>query len=263
MNTDLIFPVSSERIALFIAFMHNKGYAKSTICTYVSAVGYFHRTLEMPDLSNNNLIKRCIAGLSPKKVQKKHPVSLSDLRKLSKAAKECLTSIEALQFCSVITLLFFGLFRISELLGDRRSGIKPLLRENARLHNDRINIKLLRYKHSKGSSAIVKIKSQKFKDICPVKSLKNYIDVSKPKDLLFCNKKGFPLTRNCFSNYLNKCSHHAGLNRKVTSHCFRIGAATYANNIGLSEGQIKVLGRWRSKAYQGYIRESTSLVIKY
>lgn len=40
------------------------------------------------------------------------------------------------------------------------------------------------------------------------------------------------------------------------THSFRIGAATVARNAGMSIVDIKSLGRWKSDAYQHYIRTS-------
>ena len=60
-------PIPIHNIALFISFLDLKGYAKSSITSYVSAIGYYHRTLELYDISNSNLIKRCLAGLKQKK----------------------------------------------------------------------------------------------------------------------------------------------------------------------------------------------------
>ena len=40
------------------------------------------------------------------------------------------------------------------------------------------------------------------------------------------------------------------------SHSFRIGAATVAGVAGVPEATIKVLGHWKSGAYQQYIRPS-------
>ena len=45
-----------------------------------------------------------------------------------------------------------------------------------------------------------------------------------------------------------------GLN--FNSHSFRIGAATLAGAAGVPESTIMVLGRWKSMAYQQYIRPS-------
>lgn len=37
-------------------------------------------------------------------------------------------------------------------------------------------------------------------------------------------------------------------------HSFRIGAATSAASMGISEQNIQVMGRWRSGAFKKYIR---------
>ena len=42
-------------------------------------------------------------------------------------------------------------------------------------------------------------------------------------------------------------SHYAG-------HSFRIGAGTTAAERGIPDSTIKVLGRWKSEAFQSYIR---------
>ena len=40
-------------------------------------------------------------------------------------------------------------------------------------------------------------------------------------------------------------------------HSFRIGAASFAAEQGLSDAQIRVLGCWKSNAFHKYIRVST------
>ena len=77
---------------------------------------------------------------------------------------------------------------------------------------------------------------------------------------MFKNRIGSPLSKNSFSKMLKQSSLAAGFNPPFTTHCFRIGAATYASKLGHTELQIKSMGRWKSRAFMGYIRESEALV---
>ena len=47
----------------------------------------------------------------------------------------------------------------------------------------------------------------------------------------------------------------AGLDpTKYKAHSFRIGAATTAADMGMSETHIQLMGRWKSTAFRRYIR---------
>ena len=99
------------------------------------------------------------------------------------------------------------------------------------------------------------------KDLCPVAALLGYLKVRGHKAGLLCvHKDGSPLRR----SYLVK-----GIRRmlqgyptidtsKYACHRLRIGAATTAASQGVSESIIKRLGRWKSSAYQIYIRPPQS-----
>ena len=41
---------------------------------------------------------------------------------------------------------------------------------------------------------------------------------------------------------------------RYKGHSFRIGAASYAADAGMSEPPIRALGRWKSDAFHKYIR---------
>ena len=205
-----------------------------------------------------------MTGIKPKKVKtKRKPITLTSLKKIIKASEECLSEGENKVFKTIVTLLFFGFFRISEVLGDKGNGISHINRRDVRLRGDKLTIKLKSYKHCKGKNAKVNIKRQKDATICPVKAMHEYIQEVKPKQCLFKNKFGSPLSKNSFSKLLKQCSIKAGYNNPpFTSHCFRIGAATYASKIGHTDTQIKSMGRWKSGAFMGYIREADALVTK-
>ena len=46
----------------------------------------------------------------------------------------------------------------------------------------------------------------------------------------------------------------AGISGNFSSHSFRIGAATVAGRNGIPDLLIQELGRWKSNAFQSYIR---------
>jgi site-specific recombinase XerD len=72
---------------------------------------------------------------------------------------------------------------------------------------------------------------------------------------LFCHLDGKSLTRYQFVGVLKKALNRAGISDKgVSSHSFRIGAATSLAMEGVPESRIMQLGRCKSNAYKGYIR---------
>ena len=75
---------------------------------------------------------------------------------------------------------------------------------------------------------------------------------------LFINTDGSPLRRKQFVLRVQAALTQAGVKGEhFNGHSFRIGAATSASQAGVAESTIKVLGRWQSMAYQGYIRPAT------
>ena len=72
---------------------------------------------------------------------------------------------------------------------------------------------------------------------------------------LFLFEDGSPLSRSRLVSELRKALSSIRLNCDVyAGHSFRIGAATTAASRGLEDSTMKLLGRWRSDAYQSYIR---------
>jgi hypothetical protein len=72
---------------------------------------------------------------------------------------------------------------------------------------------------------------------------------------LFMFTSSKPLSRNSCLKHLRSALEKIGYNPKnFNTHSFSIGAATSASHAGISTSVIKVLGRWRSEAYQRYTR---------
>ena len=71
---------------------------------------------------------------------------------------------------------------------------------------------------------------------------------------LFLCQNGQPLSRTLLTNWLRQIMASAGISGNFSSHSFRIGAATVAGRNGIPDHLIQELGRWKSNAFQSYIR---------
>ena len=91
---------------------------------------------------------------------------------------------------------------------------------------------------------------------CPVAAVLAYMSVrgSSPGPPFKCSN-GTPLTRDRFVIRIKEALARAGVDNSCYSeHSFRSGAATTAAEHGIPDATIMALGRWKSAAYQVYIK---------
>ena len=95
--------------------------------------------------------------------------------------------------------------------------------------------------------------------LCPVAAILAYLAVRPMKPgPLFVFQDGSPLSRRQLITHLRSALSKAGINTAgFSGHSFRIGAATTAASVGLSDSLIQHLGRWKSAAFKSYIRKSS------
>lgn len=60
--SDAQLPVYISSLSLCLAYFHEKGFAASTLCSYNSAIGYFHKLGNYPDPSNTFFILKLLQG---------------------------------------------------------------------------------------------------------------------------------------------------------------------------------------------------------
>ncbi|KAK1896224.1 Recombinase cre [Dissostichus eleginoides] len=78
-----------------------------------------------------------------------------------------------------------------------------------------------------------------------------------PQHPLFLTETGKMATRFWFQKHFHNVLHISGIfSEHYSSHSFRIGAASTAARLGISDQTIQVLGRWSSQAYHTYIRNN-------
>lgn len=92
--------------------------------------------------------------------------------------------------------------------------------------------------------------------LCPVAAVLAYMIRRGPRPgPLFEFRDGRPLTRPRFVAKVKEALALAGVdNTCYSGHSFRSGAATTAAEQGVSDTMIKTLGRWKSDAYQLYVK---------
>ena len=93
-------------------------------------------------------------------------------------------------------------------------------------------------------------------NFCPVQIILDYLSLrgSRPGPLFHLGD-GSPVSRAIFIDKLSMAIKYCGLDPSCyKGHSFRIGAASYAADAGMSDSQIRALGRWKSDAFHKYIR---------
>ena len=193
---------------------------------------------------------------------KRKPITLKILKALVQKSKLVLQRGESQCFNTLCCVLFFGFFRISELLGDQRRGIKPMRRSQVVREGSSCRLRLMRSKCS-AQPATVKISEQPDKHYCPVTLLNKYLkDRSDSHNVLFVNSRAEPLRSHHFRSQLSLVLQAIGKSPDCfTPHSFRIGAASYAAAMGLADAEIRQLGRWRSSAFLRYVRHYRSMAL--
>ena len=95
--------------------------------------------------------------------------------------------------------------------------------------------------------------------LCPVAAMIDYVVIRGPgPGLLYRFHDNKPLTRSRFVEQVKAALTKAGIDSShYSGHSFRSGAATTAASKGINDSTIKMLGRWKSEAYQLYIRKDT------
>jgi hypothetical protein len=244
------------------------GVIPASVTTYISGIGYAHKARGLEDKTNNFLITKILEGLRRKRVKLsdvRAPVTLDHLpRHLQALQKVCTSNYEVCLFSSAFTLAFFALLRIGEIASDNKSDTGPHVICYDDISFSNKNEMYLRIRCSKAdqhgkNTLIISEQNGSESDICPVERVKQFLVMrysgptcSLPVHVHF---DGSNLTRYQFNSVLLKTLQFC--QNIVRSHSFRIGGASELARRGVTESEIKRLGRWNSKAYSRYIRLSS------
>lgn len=259
------FPISPSILALFIAYMYNHHYAPSTVHTYVSALGYCHKLSGLADPTKVFFVLQMLKGYNKlgSRLDSRLPITLPILHRLLEATTHlCRSHYEICLFRAMYSFAFFACLRIGEITSSSsKGGGSPMqLHQLVKLVDKSQTVMALKcifldFKHNYNQRPFSLVINRQVK-FCPVHLMLEYLSVRgcKPGPL-FILADGSAVVRTHFTNQLSIAFKYCGLDSsRYKGHSFRIGAASYAAEAGMSDAQIRALGRWKSNAFQKYVR---------
>jgi len=263
-------PLSVLDICNFIGFLFDRSYSPSTILSNISAISFMHKIFGFADPTTSFIVNKLIKGCQKLRKSKdtRRPITLEILQKLVLAMENCIPALSHRVLLKAVFLLAFNAFlRLGEILIRSEQDIPKVLQANdveVQFSNGApvsLTLVLRHFKNIRNNFPVtISLEANKQdKLLCPVLALQHYLDVNKTgQGPLFQFPGGSPVTHAFVSKNLSKILDFIGLDtRTYKGHSFRIGAATHAAKLGLSESYIKQLGRWNSNAVQRYIRISS------
>ena len=151
--------------------------------------------------------------------------------------------------------MFLMQFHFALRIGEITSSPHNLMFNHVEITADKIIVQFQSYKHCDPEENTPHQTLRSFDSHCPVTALAEYINLRGSADgpLFKINNQG--VHRHIYNSKLKIVLQAVGEDPlKYSSHSFRIGATNYWANKGLSEFQIKRLGRWKSAALYKYLR---------
>jgi len=258
-------PITPIILADFIAHLYLKGYAHSSISTYVAGITHTHKLHGFADPASDFVCQKLLAGAkkSNPSPDSRLPITFKILHLLLPALMHTVSSsYNRILLHAMFLLAFHGFLRVGEITSSPGTTNHTLQYHNIAFEVTARKVSgiIITFTHFKHSAAHIGtklfIKASSPPTACPVKALLAYLRLrgSLPGPL-FTFGQNHPVSRSFFSQSLASCISFIGLDpSKYKSHSFRIGAATTAQLLGHTPQQIKAMGRWRSDAFLRYIR---------
>ncbi len=197
------------------------------------------------------------------RIDSRLPITLPILLNINKIVPSlCSDVYNAFLFMAMCTTAFFAFLRVGEITYCPQSPTVLHVKQVVKLEDLSgtivdLKIKFVDFKRSYNHPSIAITLSRRT-DICPVQSLLDYFSHrGLSHGPLFKTSHGHAVSRRTFSQFLSLVFCSCDLDSsKYKGHSFCIGAATFAADCGFTDTQIRIMGHWKSDAFQKYIRMS-------
>ena len=252
---------------MFVSHLAQDGLSHPTIKVYLSAVRNLHVSAGLHNQFELVLTPRLEMVIKLEKSlitsRTRLPITLDIMADISKRLNDSPHNHDNIMLWAACCLAFFGFLRCSEFTVPSQSDFCPAthltlqdLVIDSRTNPTTIQVTIKQSKTDPFRQGCKLCLGKTGADICPISAILPYLAIrgSGPGPLLIL-ANGNHLTRQLFAARLSTVLEQAGINSKgYNTHSFRIGTATTAKEKGIADVHIKMLGRWKSSAYQLYIR---------
>ena len=255
----------------FASYLAQENLTYNTIKTYFAAIRYFH-------MNSNHLatytsqytprVRQVLQGIQRHQAHTgsrttRLPITIQIMQEIKAILQQHPHSYHSIMMWATCCVAFFGFLRCNEFTVPSQTGYDPAVHlsysDVAVDNRDSPTMVVISIKQSKTDPLRKGVQitlGATQDDVCPIKAIMPYLAIrgSQPGPL-FLTKDNHFLTQSAFRTNLLSILQEVGLDTKsYNTHSFRIGAATSAESAGLTESQIKSLGRWKSDAYRHYIK---------
>lgn len=257
---------NEETLLLYVAYLKEQGLKVSTIKVYLAAVRSYYINNGFGNIMDGCLrlqqaIKALEISAEPPKV--KLPITLDLLDAIKSVVPK---DYEGMLYLAAMCLGFYGCLRCGEFtVKNEFDSKKHLCKEDIVILNvDGTNVVRAHIKQSKTdhfNEGFYIYVACMCPHACAYCSMRDYLAVGfsqtacLPGTPLFRHSDLQILTKVAFVKQMKKFLSVLGIpNENYSGHSLRTGLATTAAAAGLSDWEIKLLGRWSSDAYRRYIR---------
>jgi integrase len=255
----------------FATFLANNHLTWQTIKTYLSGVRHYLLAFDLESpfsdqhLPRLQLLLKGIKRYSSKTTSPRQrlPITPEILQAILQILQKQPSDHDNIMIWAAMNLCFFGFLRSGEICCPSTTAHDPtwhLCIADIAIDSKRDTTTLLaKIKGSKTDPfrmGVTIAVGKTSEAVCPIKAMLPYLALrgGQPGPL-FKFASGEFLTRHLFVQQVRRLLQSAGFQpASYAGHSFRIGAATTAAKKGIPDNIIQTLGRWKSSAYQSYIR---------
>ena len=264
------YPLTEHSLVLFATHLSRRSQSHKSIKRYMAGLSFFAQVL-----GHNNIfdsaprLARLIRGIKRYQGQtfsrpQRSPITPLLLRQLgvNLFRSPMMPYEDKVMLWAAMLTAFFGFMRVSEytskLVGAHDPASTLCVRDVA-VSQEMAIIQLKSSKTDPFRQGFTVRLAANGSTLCPIRALKQYQQLAPRREGPFFRfKDGRNLTRRGLMRVLNIIKPEGTAN--MSTHSFRIGAATAAVAAGYPRWAIQAMGRWASDCYRTYIRISNNTI---